>query len=281
MGLETIIGTARKTKTSFTVLGSGGFIGSHFCRFLQENEIPFTRPDRGDESIFARPLGNVIYAIGLTADFAKRPFDTVEAHVGLLSRILEKGQFSSLVYLSSTRLYDGGSHGLEQQSLLLNPSDPRHIFDLSKGLGEALCLQTRDNTRVARLSSVYAEDLTGQNFLYQLVRASINGRTDIDTAPTFSRDYIDMADAVPLLLAIALEGRRRIYNVASGENVTNEDVLARLAEISGHRVVASRPPIASVSPRIDIDAIQKDFGFRPRQLKTRLAALVANAKRET
>lgn len=273
--------TARLDGTPFTVLGGGGFIGSHFCEFLQQNGIPFTSPRRGDESIFARPLGHVVYAVGLTADYAKRPFDTVAAHVGLLSNLLEKGSFSSLLYLSSTRLYDGGGAlGQELQNLSLNPTNPRHIFDFSKGLGETLCLQTQQNARVARLSSVYAEDLSGENFLYELVRASIQGRKEIDTTPTIARDYVDAADVVPLLFAIAVDGRRPIYNVASGENLTNQEVLASLAKISGNLVVASRPPVDSSSPRIDVQAIRQDFGVCPQMLKTRLAALVASAKRE-
>jgi len=64
-----------------TVLGGSGFIGSHVARHLRRLGVACDTPARDDESIFSRPLGHVIYAIGLTADFRARPLETVEAHV--------------------------------------------------------------------------------------------------------------------------------------------------------------------------------------------------------
>ena len=90
-----------------------------------------------------------MYCAGLTADYLARPFDTVQAHVSHLAQVLQhglaQGMLQSLVYLSSTRLYDGlGDLGEESEAgedavLPMDPANPRHLYDFSKGLGESLC----------------------------------------------------------------------------------------------------------------------------------------------
>jgi len=77
----------------FTVLGAGGFIGSHLLAHLRQAGHDCFAPARGDATLFAEELGHVIYCIGLTADFRSRPFDTVRAHVCLLADVLEKAPF--------------------------------------------------------------------------------------------------------------------------------------------------------------------------------------------
>src|SRR5437868_14664917 len=87
-----------------TVLGASGFIGSHIVRELEQRGEKYYAPAKV-ETIWDKDLGNIIYCIGLTADFRTRPFDTVEAHVCKLNELLKRGRFDSLLYLSSTRVY--------------------------------------------------------------------------------------------------------------------------------------------------------------------------------
>ena len=79
--------------STFTVLGASGYIGSRLVAHLQAQGHTVWAPTRGDTEVFARPLGHVIYCVGLTADFRTRPFDTVDAHVGLLAEVLRRAQF--------------------------------------------------------------------------------------------------------------------------------------------------------------------------------------------
>src|SRR5450631_61417 len=71
----------------YTVLGAEGFIGSHVARRLAERQIPHQTLTRDILDHLDQPLGHLLYCIGLTADFRERPFDTVEAHVHVLSQI--------------------------------------------------------------------------------------------------------------------------------------------------------------------------------------------------
>lgn len=175
--------------TLYTIIGGNGFVGSRLAAILRTAGHTVFVPQRDDPRWLTQPLGRVLYCAGLTADFAVRPFDTVQAHVGLLARVLQESNFVHLVYLSSTRLYDslGDNKGLpadENLPLLLNTNEPRHLYDLSKALGENLCLSTAGNrTAVARLSNVYDWQKDAPGFLSAWLQdASVQKTLLLDSA---------------------------------------------------------------------------------------------------
>src|SRR4029077_19833266 len=95
-----------------TTLAASRCIGAHLAARLRELGIECLSPAR-DEEITKRRLGDVIYCVGLTADFRTRPFDAGEAHVSELSRVLQRCSFDSLLYLSSARIYGSGDNTRE------------------------------------------------------------------------------------------------------------------------------------------------------------------------
>lgn len=262
----------------FTVLGANGFIGTHLVRHLRARGLDVSAPPRG-EAVPQGNLGHIAYCIGLTADYLKRPFDTVEAHVSLFSRVLREVDFESLVYLSSTRLYDtGGTSGREDDDLILNPGNSRHLYDLSKGLGEALCqVCGNGKARVARLSCVYSDDLAADTFLHQLVQSALReGNLTVESSAGNARDYIHVEDVCEAIVEIALNGRRPIYNVASGANVTNRDLFQWVERHTGCRITVTEPLSkgSESAPVIDVSALREDFGLSPRSLRDALPLLV-------
>jgi len=262
----------------YTVIGAQGFVGSHLARYLASTRkiTPFT-PEKDSPALFSRPLGHVFYCAGLTNDFLKRPLDTVEAHVTLFARLLKDAAFESMTYLSSTRLYDsGGPIGNEEDTLELNPNEPRHLYDLSKALGENLCQTAgRKNVRAVRLACVYADDLEADIFLHRVILAAKHGGPlTMDVSPDSERDYIHIDDVLPPLLAVAERGRRPIYNLASGANVSNADLFKLLFRLTGWQIEAAQAPSGDPTPTVDISAILEDFNLRPKFLGDRLPAMM-------
>lgn len=256
-------------KRRATVFGGNGFIGRHLVARLLESGWKCQVPDRHSPDPRKENLGYVFYCAGLTADYIHRPYDTVEAHVSLLNRILHSCRFESLIYLSSTRLYDSQPQreGIEELPLLLNPAYPRHIYDLSKALGESLCrVAGKGRARVARLSCVYNDHTDEEGFLPELLRKVIEQRSgvlNVDTSPLFVRDYIHLDDVIDALILIATQGTGFIYNVASGENVTNGELFSLIFENSGCRVVPLRNDEAPLPARISIQKMQDEFEWHP------------------
>lgn len=250
----------------FTVLGAGGFIGSQLTEALKSTGAgdvyaPLRQGgvDVLDE-VLGRELGHVFYCIGLTANFRDRPFDTVDAHVCLLRRLLERGRFESLTYLSSSRVYEGSATTHESAILQVSPGNPGHLYNLSKLMGESLCLASGRKARVARLSNVFGRAMPQQNFISQVLKeAADTGRVRFLTATESAKDYVSVADVVRWLPQIALHGAHSIYNVASGGNTSNADLASLLEQKEIIVSFAVDAPVWSF-PVIDTNRLAQEFG---------------------
>ena len=255
-----------------TVIGGRGYIGTALTQFLRARGHQVLVPEKGSAELFGRELGQVFYCAGYTNDYNHDPSATVEAHAGLLSRLFKEGEFEHLVYLSSTRLYDDMIAELagEDSIFALDPKRERHLYDLSKLLGEWLCLNLAPGrSAIARLSCVYSDDLDVPAFLPLLVRRLTHyGVASIPSWPDTARDYVHMDDVCQALLAIADNRAAGIFNVASGENVSNLALCRRILETTGLEVVMT-PPDAEMPdnpPRIAVERLKKQLALNPRSV---------------
>lgn len=260
--------------TTLTVLGASGFIGSHLARRLAElGRDPLT-PPRG-EDLAGADLGDVVYCVGLTADYRSRPLETVEAHVCHLARVLRECRMRSLLYLSSVRLYRAGSStAAEDDDLVLNPAEPADVYGLSKAMGEALALASGLDVRIARLAHVYGYDPASPNFLASVIREALGGEIVLRTALASSKDYLGIDDTVEALIAILDRGEERIYNVASGTPVTHGEIMRRLADITGCRVRVAPDAPTTRYPPLAVDRLRRLVGTTPSGLLEDLPELV-------
>ncbi len=261
-----------------TIIGAAGFVGAALHRRLLELGWTCAVPARSSTWPSGQKHGHVFYCAGLTADYAIRPADTVEAHVSLLSRVLRKGGIDSLVYLSSTRLYDGQPlerAGAEDGSFVIDPGHSRSLYDLSKLLGENLCrVMGSGKARVARLACVYRDESDADGFLPGLLRRVLAARSGttlvVDSSPNFERDYVHLDDVVEALIKIAVDGHRDVYNVASGDNVTNALLAEEIEALTGVKLHFSRSDQPSAAACVDRSRMTEELGWRPRHLKVAL-----------
>lgn len=248
-----------------TVLGATGFIGRQLVATLIDHGKSVWAPERQSPEIFKRPLGIVFYCIGLTGDYTKSPLGTINAHATYLAEILEHASFEHLVYLSSTRLYDGMEIGSADGSapLILNPNNPRHLYDISKAMGENLCLTaSQSRASVARLSCVYSLGYESPGFLSQLLwRFRFEDSLTIDSSPNMSRDYISLEDTISSLIAIGEHRVCQIFNIASGSNTYNKDI-SNLLKKYNRTLIFSNNEMAERAPQCDIEKLYQ-LGIRP------------------
>lgn len=255
-----------------TIVGHKGFIGSHLYSFLSSQKWECYLPDRTVSWIIpGKNLGHIFYCAGTTSDYLDKITDTIDAHVVLLLKILKSGTFDSLTYLSSTRLYDNALQlegNLEDISFALKSSEARNLFDLSKLLGESLCLQIGNPTvRVARISNVYSVGQESQGFIGELlnfVNQNYSSVMAIKGSPQDSRDYLDIEDLLPVLVKIAIKGQSRIYNIASGENTKNLEIASLIEEKCKKRINFFMTEILSPKPTVSIRNTSEEFNFKPR-----------------
>lgn len=255
--------------TLFTVIGASGYVGRHLVAHLRALGHSVQAPARDAAAVFDRQLGHVVYCAGLTADFRSRPFDTVQAHVGLLAEVLRRARFESLLYLSSTRVYMGAPSTDEDGPLTVIPGDPSYLYNLTKLTGESLCHASgRVGVRVARLSNVVGPrmDASAGNLVADLIAQARSGAVSLRSDPRSAKDYVHLADVVDWLPRIALTGRSRVYNLASGVQTTHSLWLAWLKERTGCAVQMEHGgPMQTFLP-INIQRLQAEWGVRPQAL---------------
>ena len=273
-------GTGENRIAGYTVLGATGFVGSRLVNMLNSTCGGCYAPSRGDSEVFRRDLGRVFYCIGLTADYAHVPFATVEAHVTFLSRVLSEARFERLVYLSSTRLYDDLPPGPcgEDVCLQFSVTSPRHIYDLSKALGENICMTASgDRASVARLSCVYDHTTGSPGFLSQLLqRIPIEREFVLDSSSGVVRDYVAINDVVVALKLILDRGENQIFNVASGENVSNQEIVDTL-NTHGWHISLSRLSEREDQVVCDISKL-KALGVEPSLVRDNMDSFIRNLR---
>ena len=285
----------------FTVVGAAGFVGQRLCTTLRARGAQVWAPGRHEAWPWQPPhghghvLGHVMYCAGLTADYLARPFDTVQAHVSHLAQVLQhglaQGTLQSLVYLSSTRLYDGlgdlGDEGEAREDAVLpmDPANPRHLYDLSKALGESLChVAGQGRARVARLACVYEGPKDADGFLPALLRQALQaraagaGQVTVQSSPHFTRDYVHLDDVVDALIRIAVQGQAPVYNVASGANVSNAELFDYLKHRWGCAVQPLLDTRPAPTPRISTERLRTELRWQPRTLLAALDQLLATGQ---
>jgi len=261
-------------RTMITVLGASGFLGAHLTDHLERIGQPFQAVTR-DAALPDGPLGHVIYCIGVTGDFRQRPWDAVAAHVFCLVDLVARESFETILYVSSVRVYAGSSGpAREEAELRLNPLDPGDLYNASKALGETIVLSLGAKGRVARPSNIYGSGQRHSFVADVLDEAGTKGSITFRSPPDSTRDYIAAADAARLLTQIALRGRERIYNVASGVSTSNAELGSIVAQATGCAVRYAPDGVPSPVPSIDSRRIREEFGFRPSLLRDELPLLL-------
>lgn len=260
----------------YTILGSSGFIGSNLELFLRNQAIECFTPPK--EYIFSKNenLGHVIYCIGLTADFRQKPMDTVKAHVCKLVEVLENSKFESFLYLSSVRVYNGNNMGTEECSVTVNPLNSSDLYNISKLMGESICLSiSNQKIRIVRLSNVIGKDFESDNFLFSLIKEAVDtNQIRLNLPLHVSKDYISIDEVIAVIALIAEKGKERVYNIASGFQISNQQIVNKIKEYTNCSVEVSESSQFLQFPEISIERITNEFNFKPKNILKDMDTLI-------
>lgn len=259
----------------FSVFGSNGFIGSNVVQHLIKNNFEYKTPDIKKDNLLNEDLGHVIYCLGIT-NVLKNPYRAVDAHVCMLKKILEKGKFDSFLYLSSTRIYNNNSVTNEETDILVNPLNQNELYNISKILGESICVASgRENVRIVRLSNVTGNNFFSHLFIPSIIRDAVE-KNEITLHSTLDseKDYIHINDVVQLLLEIIIRGKYTTYNIANGINTKSKEILDEISRVTNCKIKVVENGKYSSTPKISIERIREEFDFQPKSIISKLENII-------
>lgn len=262
----------------FTVFGSEGFIGRKLCEHLVTLGHELLAPKKGENLNTDLKLGHVVYCVGVTgSDFLTQQFNVAKAHVSLAAEVLEKYKFDSFLYISSARMYEGLDSTHEEVVFKANTESISDFYNLSKLFGESLVLNCGlPHVRVVRVSYAVNLDQESTNFIAEKYREALTGAVSFLANRNSTKDYVVLDDVIKILPKIALEGKSRVYNIASGKNISINEIAKTLEDATGCKVAfLDVEPVRS--PRaIDISRIQNEFGYMPQSVLDYAKTVIAS-----
>lgn len=266
-------------KAHYTVIGGRGFIGSEIVDNLLAKGEKVEVPPRDDETLFDRDLGIVIYAAG-NGDCANTPFDVYKSNTELLAAILERAEFSKLIYISSTRVYMEQDSASENDNLTVCSSDNRRLFNLTKLVSEELCLKSGRDTIIVRPSNVYGLALKSKLFLPSIIRNAIsNKHIDMYVAPEYAKDYVSVTDVAEMIYLISRKNEHHIYNIASGVNTKASDIADLIASKTGCTIQWHEGFKGEYFPPTDNTRTINEFGHVYKNVLSDIEIMIDNFKK--
>ena len=155
----------------------------------------------------------------------------------------------------------------ETDNLLVNPTRPGDLYNLSKLAGESVALASGRSVRVVRISNVYHATDRAQSFLPSIVRSALTlGHVRFESGRGTTRDYVHLDDVVAMLPRIALAGRHTVYNLASGCQTSHAQWLDWLQARTGCAVEVLPGGPLQPFPPIAVSRLQGEWGVVPRPL---------------
>jgi nucleoside-diphosphate-sugar epimerase len=201
-------------------------------------------------------------------DFAVYTANNVDATQRLLEAI--KGRsIARVVYASSSSVYGDGVPMPMREDSLLHPLSP---YGVTKLAAEHLCQLYHVNHGVPAVSlrffTVYGPRQRPDMAFHRFIRAALTGQPiTLYGDGEQTRDFTFVDDIVTAALAAGDRGRPgAVYNIGGGSRVSVNDVLDRLAHVTGRHLDVRREPAQKGDMRdtfADTSRARADLGFQP------------------
>lgn len=264
----------------YTIFGSNGFIGSELMKYLKEQDSKVYVPKRNQKK-FKKNLGNVIYCVG-SDNWKKFPEQGFESNLGHLKEILFNNKFKSFLFLSSTRIYVNNKSTKENSFIKINSSNQNDFYNLLKLTSESICLNTnKQNIKIIRLSNVLGNNFDSPLVFPSLVRDAIKkNEITLFINKNSTKDYIHINDVINLIFKIIKFGKKKIYNLASGKNITLLKIAKLIQKQTMCKIKFKNQFTLIEEPKININSIKKEFKFKPKEnIKQQIENIIENFKK--
>lgn len=299
------------------VTGATGFIGSHLCRaLLEENhEVLALSHSRGKERIapllshrcFHLVSGDICSLAGMQEIMKTNKIDAVihlaayapsasqeiihipaylENNVKGTLNMLQSSllaKCSMVIYASSRDVYGVPEYLPVDES---HPKRPLNFYGLTKLQGESYCEFYAQNyglhVVVLRYAGVYGPSKS-KGAIYNFIQAALREQPfQISSDGNQTRDFVyvgDVVSATVKTLGVVSEVTFDIFNIGSGRETSLNELATEVIKATGANIDFEYVP-ASSSDRfaLDIAKAQQALNYQPRPLDDALAEFIQSLK---
>lgn len=246
-------------KTAY-VTGSSGFIGKQLIDALMgirkvitlpHERIQDTKLEQFDEFYFLSSYGNLYHQ----TDHNEILNANISQLLAILRQVEVHSPFDSFVFISSS------SVNLKIQS----------VYSRAKRAAEEIIMALVERYTlpmiIARPFSVTGMGEQAEHLIPTLIRSCFTG-SHVNLAPDPTHDFIDVDDVVTGIISLAESGAAGIFELGSGRQYSNIDVLELVERLSGRH--ANVTLVDSVRPYdttgwVSTDRSARDYGWRPKK----------------
>ncbi|VVB97659.1 GDP-L-fucose synthase [uncultured archaeon] len=299
------------------VTGGNGFIGSHLCRSLLEEEhevFALSRNPENERIASSSERRNFHVLACDIQDLSKlqeiMETNKIDAVIHLAAYVSEKrmesarnlmcfntnvkgtlnvlhacflSEVSKIIYASSMGVYGKPEHLPVKEN---HPRNPLDFYSLTKLQGENYCNFYAQNYNihmvVLRYAGVYG---TGKNkgAVYNFTRQVLNGENPrISSTGNQTRDFVyvkDIVSATLRALNIIDEIKYDIFNIGSGRETSVNELLDKIINITGENIDFKYAPEKCADRFVlDITKAYKVLDYRPRPFDGSLAEFIQLVK---
>lgn len=244
-------------KSSFLLVGSSGFLGSHIIRDARlcglqavgmsrkasggrDISLDMSRPDWLDRALSASDVTDVVFALGGSSTSGTptlSPSDWVDFQTGLAHARTSLKRARRVVFFGSAAEY-GPSFQPHSENSRRQPID---AYGKAKAAESDFMLSlAKDGTpiTVVRPASVYGPGQTGRMFIPSAIRALQSGTALEILSPKAVRDYLHVKDLTNAVCKILnFEGPLPSeINLGSGFTSSIEDLARVIVELNGSKL---------------------------------------------
>ena len=237
------------------VTGAGGFVGRHLVRRLHRagaSVIPLTRQtcDLTDPDAVRRVVRDarpdVVMHLAAARQAATSTDRLATTAVNTLSGVWVIEALSStcrsVIRLGSSTEYAAADGPMDERT----PLQPRGFFGATKAAGSLLFAAAAGErgirATVLRAFQVYGPDDKPARFVPTVLAAAAHGTAVALTVPGMRRDWVWVEDVIDAcLLAAAIDGlpAGAVYNIGTGVQTTNEELVAVAEEVTGRSITVA------------------------------------------
>ena len=264
----------------YTIFGHSGFLGKNIINILKKNKIKYFLPPK-KKIKFSHNLGHIIYCIGVY-NVLEDPIRSFDASLKILSKIILTNKFKSFTFISSTRLYLNSKKTNENDKICINPNNKDYFFNSIRLAAENFCLsQNNKRIKVVRISNLYGNFFEEQKyFLPNLIRNSIKKKSiNLIINKNSKKNYLDVVDAIEIILKIIKTSKYRLYNIASNKRYSLNFISQVIQKHTKCRINYINQKKIYNEPIININRIKKEFNFKSNNnFKESLVKIISSKK---